>query len=157
MMRTLLAWVLVVVVFSYSYLGSFAYFSDSSSIRLSLKIEDPSIQIGSENLMLVRCHCSCNYLLRGIVLNATGSPNLEGIYFRAWGWAVVKAIVDNSSFPAKTPSYVPLNVTLTPGLHNVSLVLRPLGHCGSGRVMYLVFYANGEGYPLSVTLGRCRR
>ncbi|NJE49521.1 hypothetical protein [Thermococcus sp. 9N3] len=160
MMRALLAWLVVVSIFVYSYFGSFAYFSDSASIRLSLQMEQTSVQISCENLTLVHCHCPCScgyYILRGIIVNTTGNSTLDGIYFDSRGWVLGGVIVDNSSFNAGAGLYLPLNATLSPGVHNVSLILYKTNSRGNRHAMYLVFYIDGREYPLSIVPRWCRR
>ncbi|CAI1492554.1 conserved protein of unknown function [Thermococcus nautili] len=162
MMRTLLAWLVVVSIFVYSYFGSFAYFSDSASIRLSLQMEQTSVQISCENLTLVHCHCPCScscgyYILRGIIVKTTGNSTLDGIYFSSRGWVLGGVIVDNSSFNAGAGLYLPLNATLSPGVHDVSLILYKTNSRGNRHAMYLVFYIDGREYPLSIVPRWCRR
>ncbi|WP_297513659.1 hypothetical protein [Thermococcus sp.] len=162
MMRALLAWLVVVSIFVYSYFGSFAYFSDSASIRLSLQMEQTSVQISCENLTLIHCHCSCPcfcgyYILRGIIVNTTGNSTLDGIYFNSRGWVLGGVIVDNSSFRVRTGQYISINATLSPGVHNVSLIFYRTNPCRNGHTMYLVFYINGGEYPLSIVPRWCRR
>ncbi|NJE54492.1 hypothetical protein [Thermococcus sp. 21S9] len=155
MMRSLVVWLAIVSIFAYSYFGSLAYFSDSSSISMSLEIEPNPVQISCGNVTLLHCHCRY-YLLSGLVLNATDNVTFEGIYFKSDGWVLRGLIVDNTEISAENTFYIPLNISLTPGLHNVSLILYKTGHHREG-VMYIVLYINGEEYPLSIVPGWCHR
>lgn len=156
-MKGLLVWLVVVLVFAYSYFESFAYFSDSASVHMSLKAEQTSVKIILKNLTLIPCSGPHGIgVLKGIVVGTTGNSTLEGLYFKNNGWALKGVVVDNSSFASKNGFSVSMNLTLTPGSHDISLILNKTNStdCTEVRqVMYLTLYVNGREYSLAVIPG----
>ncbi len=156
-MKELLVWLIVVLIFAYSYFDSFAYFSDSASVHMSLKAEQASVKIVLKNLTLIYCSGSNGRgVLRGIVITTTGNSTFEGLYFENNEWTLEGVIVDNSSVVSKNGFSVSTGLTLTPGTHDISLILDKANStdCARSRqVLYLTLYINGRGHSLAVIPG----